>query len=156
MVHHKITWIQSFWSSLFVKLFSTANWSHYDVCDRGGTDYNMQRGRNRQWENTVSRRREEIKTKRKRIRQRGWEGRDKLTVLQDWNKEGNHDKRRCGEGSTNPGSVVFQVAAFVLNRVWVSQLSQKLDLLNDVLPLLPNTNSDTQMVTHYRYNHSNT
>lgn len=41
------------------------------------------------------------------------------------------------KGSTNPGSVVFQVAAFVLNCVWVSQLSQKLDFLNDVLPLLP-------------------
>lgn len=54
--------------------------------------------------------------------------------------------------ATNPGSVVFQVAAFILNCVWVSQLSQKLDLLDDVLPLLPETKPDTQMVTLRRHN----
>lgn len=64
----------------------------------------------------------------------------------------NKDGRRCGEGATNPGSVVFQVAAFILNCVWVSQLSQKLDLLDDVLPLLPETKPDTQMVTLRRHN----
>ena len=36
----------------------------------------------------------------------------------------------------HPGSVVLQVAAFVLNGVGVTQLFQKLDLFNDVLPLL--------------------
>lgn len=55
-------------------------------------------------------------------------------------------------GSTNPGSVVLQVAAFVLNGVRVSQLFQKLDLLNDVLPLLPkHKKSHTHRVTPYRY-----
>lgn len=58
-------------------------------------------------------------------------------------------------GSTNPGSVVFQVAAFILDRVWVAQLSQKLDLLDDVLPLLSKAKSDTQ-VTYFKYNQSNT
>lgn len=52
----------------------------------------------------------------------------------------------CAKAPTNPGSVVFQVAAFILDGVRVSQLSQKLDLLNDVLPLLTKTKPDTQMV----------
>lgn len=38
--------------------------------------------------------------------------------------------------STDPGSVILQVAAFILNGVWVAQLLQKLDLLDDVLPFL--------------------
>lgn len=59
---------------------------------------------------------------------------------------------KCVTRATNPGSVVFQVAAFILNCVWVSQLSQKLDLLDDVLPLLPETKPDTQMVTLRRHN----
>lgn len=56
-------------------------------------------------------------------------------------------KRGCRKGSTNPGSVVFQVAAFVLNCVWVSQLSQKLDFLNDVLPLL----QKERMIPAFKY-----
>lgn len=55
------------------------------------------------------------------------------------------------EGPTNPGSVVFQVAAFVLNGVWVSQLSQKLNFFNNVLPLLQKKKKKSLFTQILRY-----